>query len=65
MNLQSYSGAISKGDEKQQDELSLGEMADLVMAIGPKLKEFYSSYLKSCGKSVYNLTLESFTGYLP
>ena len=52
----SYSGAISKGDEKQQDELSLCEMADLVMAVGPKLEEFYSSYLKSCGKSVYNLT---------
>ena len=29
----SYSGAISKGDEKQQDELSLCEMADLVIAI--------------------------------
>ena len=39
-----YRGAISKGDEKQRNELSLWEKADLVIAIGPKLKEFYSEY---------------------
>ena len=52
----SYPGAIPKGDEKQRNELSLCEKADLVIAIGPKLKEFYSAYLNQQGIRVYNLT---------
>lgn len=51
-----YRGAIFKGDEKQRNELSLCEKADLVIAIAPKLKEFYSAYLNQRGKRVYNLT---------
>ena len=43
--------AISKGDEKQGNELSLCEKADLVIAIGP-----YSAYLNQRGIRVYNLT---------
>ena len=42
---------ISKGDEKQRNELSLCEKADLVIAIGP-----YSAYLNQQGIRVYNLT---------
>ena len=51
-----YSGAISKGDEKQSAELKLCKMADLVVAIGPKLTEFYAALLNFCGKKVYNFT---------
>jgi len=40
-------------------------MADLVVAVGPKLKEFYSAYLSSCGKEVYNFTPGIFTEMSP
>ena len=36
-------------------------MADLVVAVGPKLMEFYSAYLMSSGKEVYNLNPSIFT----
>ena len=51
-----YSNAISKGEEKQAAELKLCQMADLVVAIGPKLAEFYTALLNSCGKKVHNFT---------
>ena len=51
-----YSGAIPKGDEKQWTEVRLCKMADLVVAVGPKLTEFYTALLNSCGKKVYNFT---------
>ena len=51
-----YSRAISKGDEKQSAELKLCKMADLVVAIGPKLTEFYAALLNYSGKKVYNFT---------
>ena len=47
---------ISKGDEKQRNELSLCEKADLVIAIGKKLKKIYSADLNQRGIRVYNLT---------
>ena len=53
--------AISKGDEKQCTELRLCEIADFVVAIGPKLFEFYSVHLRQCGKNVFNLTPGIFT----
>ena len=56
-----YSVAIPKGEEKQWNELRLCQMADLVVAVGPKLKEFYSAHLSSCGKEVYNFTAGIFT----
>ncbi|XP_078380052.1 uncharacterized protein LOC144662997 isoform X2 [Oculina patagonica] len=56
-----YSGAISKGDEKQWIEVNLCKIADLVVAVGPKLHEFYSTYLSSCDKNVFNLTPGIFT----
>ena len=56
-----YSGAISKGEEKHLTEVQLCEMADLVVAVGPKLSEAYSAYLSSCGKKVFNLTPGIFT----
>ena len=51
-----YSCAIPKGDEKQWAEVRLCKMADLVVAVGPKLTEFYTALLNSCGKKVYNFT---------
>ena len=40
-------GSISKGGEKLQTEVGLCKLADLVVPIGPKLAEAYSSYLRS------------------
>ena len=51
-----YSSAIPKGEEKQSTEQKLCKMADLVVAIGPKLAEFYAARLNFCGKKVYDLT---------
>ena len=54
--LKNYSGAVSKGDEKQWTEVNLCRIADLVVAVGPKLYEVYSGYLNLVNKSVFNLT---------
>ena len=51
-----YSGAISKGERKQLTEIALCEEADVVVAVGPKLKEQYSAYLSWCGTDVFDLT---------
>jgi len=59
--FKTYSGAISKGEEKHLTEVKLCEMADLVVAVGPKLCEVYSAYLSSSEKSVFNLTPGIFT----
>ena len=56
-----YDDAIAKGEQKQWNELKLCQMADLVVAVGPKLMEFYSAYLMSSKKEVYNLTPSIFT----
>ena len=45
-----YPEAISKGEEKNTTEVDLCKLADVVVAVGPKLKEEYSSKLRSCGK---------------
>jgi len=54
--FKNYPGAISKGDEKQWTEVKLCTIADIVVAVGPKLQEFYLANLSSCGKNVINLT---------
>ena len=59
------SGAISKGDQKQWVEIKLCQIADLVVAVGPKLMEFYSAFLSSCGKKVYNFTPGIFADFSP
>ena len=59
--FKAYSEAISKGEEKHLTELKLCEMADLVVAVGPKLCEIYSAYLSSWEKTIYNLTPGIFT----
>ena len=44
----SYSDPISKGEKKHQVEVDLCKMADLVVPVGPRLEDFYSSYLRRC-----------------
>ena len=43
-----YSDPISKGETKHKSEVELCKLADLVVPIGPKLKEAYTSYLQRC-----------------
>ena len=43
-----YSEAISKGEEKNRTEVDLCKLSNTVVAVGPKLKEAYSAYLRSC-----------------
>ena len=45
-----YSEPTSKGEEKHQAEVDLCERADLVVPVGPRLGEAYSSYLRGCKK---------------
>jgi len=43
-----YSKAISKGEEKHRTEVDLCKLANLAVAVGPKLKDAYTAYLGSC-----------------
>ena len=45
--FKSHSGAVSKGGRKHETEVDLCKLADLVVPIGPKLAEVYSSCLNS------------------
>ena len=57
--LKTYSdceNAISRGDRKQWNEIQLCKIADLVVAVGPRLWEFYSRYLRRFKIDVFNLT---------
>ena len=45
-----YPAAIAKGRKKSRAEVDLCKLADLVVTVGPKLTEAYSSYLWSCMK---------------
>ena len=55
-----YSGAIAKGEEKNKAEVELCELADLVVGIGPKLTDAYSSYLRFSKKGIIQLTPGTF-----
>ncbi|XP_068713671.1 uncharacterized protein [Montipora foliosa] len=56
--FKNYADSIAKGEKKHQAEVGLCKLADQVVAIGPKLEEAFSCYLRSCGKDqdVLNLT---------
>ena len=60
-----YADAISKAEKKHQIEIELCERADQVVAVGPKLADAYSCYLRSCKKDqdVINLTPSIFTEF--
>ena len=47
-----YSNPTSKGERKHQVEVDLCKRADLVMPVGPRLTEFYSSYLQRYKKEM-------------
>ena len=53
-----YEERISKGEKKHQVEVELCKLADQVVAVGPKLAESFSGYLRPCGKDqdILNLT---------
>ena len=53
-----YEEHISRGEDKHQVEVELCKLADQVVAVGPKLAEAFSGYLRPCGKDkdVLNLT---------
>ncbi|XP_044164172.1 D-inositol 3-phosphate glycosyltransferase-like isoform X2 [Acropora millepora] len=41
-----YDSPISKGEEKLWEEVELCKRADLIVTVGPKLREIYDSYLR-------------------
>ena len=43
-----YTDPISKGETKHESEVELCKLADLVVPVGPRLKEAYTSYLRRC-----------------
>ena len=53
-----YAGPTVKLKKQHQTEVELCELADQVVAVGPKLTEAYACYLRFCGKDqdVINLT---------
>ena len=57
-----YPKAISKGQEKNLTEVALCKLADAVLAVGPKLRKAYSSYLRSCERhqDIIQLTPSTF-----
>ena len=63
--FKSYKEAISRGEKKHRAEVRLCELADEVVAIGPKLADAYSGYLRFCKKDqhVFNLTPSIFTEF--
>ena len=56
--FKNYDSAVAKGEEKNRAEIDLCLLADLVVAVGPKLREAYSSYLRVCKKHqhIFQLT---------
>ena len=54
--------SISEGQQMQQTEIELCEMADQVVTIGPKLTDAYKHQLRK--QDVFNLTPSIFTEYL-
>ena len=43
-----YTDPISKGETKHESEVELCKLADLVVPVGPRVKEAYTSYLQRC-----------------
>ena len=58
-----YPSAIAKGEGKNRAEVDLCQIADLVVAVGPKLKEAISSQLRSSRREIFQLVPGSFTEF--
>ena len=54
--FKNYSDPISKGEEKHKTEVKLCELADHVVAVGPKLSEAFRCYLRNLQKDVVDFT---------
>ena len=63
--FKNYTDPTVKGAKKHQVEVELCQLADQVVAVGPKLTEAFACYLRSCGKDqdVINLTPGIFTEF--
>ena len=51
-----YEKPIATGEEKHRIEVELCQMADFVVAVGPKLTEAFRGYLRWCKKDVFEFT---------
>ncbi|XP_068751418.1 uncharacterized protein [Montipora capricornis] len=58
-----YANAISKAEEKHEAEIRLCELADLVVAVGPKLADVIRRNLRQKSKSVFELTPSIFSEF--
>ena len=58
-----YANAIAKGEGKNRAEVELCQIADLYMAVGPKLKDALSSKLRSSHRDVFQLIPGSFAEF--
>ncbi|XP_067040083.1 protein NLRC3-like [Acropora muricata] len=58
-----YENPISTGEQKHHDEVELCQMADFVVAIGPKLAEVFRKYLGFCKKDVFEFTPSVFDDF--
>ncbi|XP_067041578.1 protein NLRC3-like isoform X2 [Acropora muricata] len=58
-----YENPISTGEQKHHDEVELCQMADFVVAIGPKLTKAFHRYLSWCKKDVFQLTPGVFSDF--
>ena len=56
--FKNYSDPTSKGEKKYQAEVDLCKCADLVMPVGPRLRQSYSAYLRrwKTGKDIFSFT---------
>ncbi|XP_015768806.1 PREDICTED: uncharacterized protein LOC107347432 isoform X10 [Acropora digitifera] len=58
-----YEKPIATGEEKHRIEVELCEMADFVVAVGPKLTEAFRGFLSWCKKDVFEFTPGVFTDF--
>ncbi|CAH3191404.1 unnamed protein product [Porites evermanni] len=58
-----YPSAIAKGEEKNTAEVELCQNADLVVAVGPKLKEAFSYKLRLYHQDIFQLIPGSFAEF--
>ena len=58
-----YANAISKAEKKHEAEIRLCELADLVVAVGPKLADVFRRNLRQKSKSVFELTPSIFSEF--
>ena len=58
-----YANAIAKGEGKNRAEVELCQIADLVVAVGPKLKEAFASKLCYSHRDVFQLIPGSFAEF--